>query len=136
MKRIGIILLGVFVWGFLTIPSNAVAHPLHAGVHAQSPFDAPKVKKLPHCILHGHHHVALRFCPHTMRDRNTQTQLKADCDDSPSGTPVQIQWSKTVLYLKPLASVSPDIRNFTFTSSQFLLPFPIPDPLEKPPQHA
>ena len=136
MKRIGIILAGIFVWGVLLIPNAAVAHTAHAGVHAQSPFDAPKVKKSLHCLLKGHHHNAQPFCPHTMRVRSVQTEFKSDCGDHPSGTQVQSSWSKTVLYLKPVAKTPPDIGLFAFTSSQFLLPFPIPDPLEKPPQHA
>jgi hypothetical protein len=134
MKRFGIILLGVFMWGTLLIPSGAVAHTSHAGVHAQSPFDAPKVKKPLHCILKGHKHSALPFCPHTMRDRNTQTQFKSDCGDHPSGAQVQTSWSKMFFLLKPIAKVSPDIRNFSFESTQFLLSSTIPDPLEKPPQ--
>ena len=122
------------MWGTLLIPSGAVAHTSHAGVHAQSPFDAPKVKKSPHCILKGHKHSALPFCPHTMRVRTGQTQFKSDCGDHPLGTQIQTSWTKIVLYFKPLANVSPDIKNFAFESSQFLLSSTIPDPLEKPPQ--
>lgn len=134
MKPFRIILLGIILWGVFTVPANAIAHTSRAGFHAQSPFEAPKVKKSLHCLLHGHHHATLLFCPHTMRDRNTQTQFKADCGDHPSGTQVQTSWSKTVLYLKPIMKVSPDSRAILFTSTQFLLPSLIPDPLDKPPQ--
>ena len=66
MKRYWVILLGAILWGFLMIPSSAVAHAPHTGVHhAESPFDAPKVKKSLHCLLLKHHHTALPFCPHT-----------------------------------------------------------------------
>ena len=136
MNRVWIILLGVFVWGIFMIPSGALAHTSHAGVHAQSPFDAPKVKKSLHCILKGHKHNALPFCPHTMQSRDTQTHFKADCGDHPLGTQIQTSWSKIVLYFKPLADISPDIRSFAFESTQFLLSSTIPDPLERPPQHA
>jgi hypothetical protein len=134
MKRFGIILLGVIVWGVFTVPTSAIAHASHTGIHAESPFDAPKVKKSLHCMLKGHHHNVQPFCPHTIRDRSTQTQFKADCGDHPSGTQVQTSWSKTVLYLKPVGIISPDIRNFAFESSQFRQPSLIPDPLDKPPQ--
>ena len=134
MKRFGIILLGVLIAGFLMIPGSAVAHTSHTGVHAESPFDAPKVKKALHCILKGHKHSAIPFCPHTMRDRNAQTQFKADCGDHPSGAPVQSSWSKTFFLLKPVAKVSPDSINIVFTSAQFLQPSFIPDSLDKPPQ--
>lgn len=134
MKRFGIILLGVLIAGFLMIPGSAVAHTSHTGVHAESPFDAPKAKKSLHCILKGHKHNAIPFCPHTMRDRNAQTQFKSDCGDHPSGTQIQTSWSKTFFLLKPVAKVSPDRKNSVFTSTQFLQPSFIPDSLDKPPQ--
>jgi len=136
MNRLWIILLGVIIGGFLVVPGNSLARTSHTGVHAVSPFDAPKVKKSLHCMLKGHHHSALPFCPHTIRDRSGQTQFKSDCGDHPLGTQIQTSWSKIVLYFKPLANVSPDIRNFAFESSQFLLSSTIPDPLERPPQYA
>ena len=134
MKRFGIILLGVLIAGFLMIPSSAVAHTSHTGIQAESPFDAPKVKKSLHCELKGHKHSAIPFCPHTMRDRNAQTHFKADCGDHPSGAPVQTSWSKMFFLLKPIAKVSPDRKNIVFTSVQFLQPSFIPDSLDKPPQ--
>lgn len=116
------------------IPGSAVAHTSHAGIHAESPFDAPKAKPSLHCMLQGHHHSVLPFCPHTMQDRNAQTQFKADCGDHPSGTPVQTSWSKTFLLLKPITTVSLDHKNIVFTSTQFVQPSFIPDSLDKPPQ--
>ena len=95
MKRYWIILLGAFVAGFLMVPGNAMAHAPHTGVHAKSPFDAPNGKKSLHCELLKHQHTALPFCPHTMRDLNTQPQFKADCGNSPSETSVQINGLKS-----------------------------------------
>jgi len=134
MKCFGIILLGVLIAGFFMIPASAVAHTSLTGVHAESPFDAPKVKKSLHCILKGHKHSAIPFCPHTKQGRSLQTQFKSDCGDHPSGAPVQTSWSKTFLLLKPIAKVSPDRKNIVFTSVQFLRPSFIPDSLDKPPQ--
>ena len=134
MNRIGIILLGVLIAGLCMIPGSAVAHTSHAGIHAESPFDAPKAKPSLHCMLQGHHHSVLPFCPHTMQDRNAQTQFKADCGDHPSGTPVQTSWTKTFLLLKPITTVSLDHKNIVFTSTQFVQPSFIPDSLDKPPQ--
>jgi len=134
MKQFGVILLGALLAGFLMIPSSAVAHTSHTGVHAESPFDAPKAKKSPHCILKGHKHSAVPFCPHTMRVRNAQTQFKADCGDHPSGAQVQTSWSKIFFLLKPIAKVLPDRIYTEFTSTQFLQTSFIPDSLDKPPQ--
>ena len=134
MNRIGIILLGIFVWGAILTPSGALAHPSHANIHAQSPFDAPKEKKSLHCLIKGHQHSALPFCPHTKRVRTGHTELKTDCGDPSSGTLVQTSWSKTFLFLKPVVKVSPDNRYIVFASTQFLLTSLIPDSLDKPPQ--
>jgi hypothetical protein len=134
MKRYRIILLGILVGGFLMIPSNAVAHASHAGAH--SPFDAPKGKKSLHCQLLNHHHAGLPFCPHTMRDLNTQPQFKADCGDSPSGTPVQIQWSKILMLFPSVEKTSSDVKKHFFEPTRFHLPSPFHDRLEKPPQHS
>jgi hypothetical protein len=134
MKRFGVILLGVLIAGFLMIPASAVAHTSLKGVHAESPFDSPKVKKSLHCILKGHKHSAIQFCPHTKQDRSVQIQFKSDCGDHPSGAPVQASWSKTFFLLKPVAKVSPDRKNIVFTSAQFLRPSFTPDSLDKPPQ--
>jgi len=134
MKHFGVILLGALLAGFLMIPGSAVAHTSHTGVHAESPFDAPKAKKSPHCILKGHKHSAVPFCPHTMRVRNAQTQFKADCGDHPSGAQVQTSWSKIFFLLKPIAKVLPDRIYTEFTSTQFLQTSFIPDSLDKPPQ--
>ena len=136
MKRFWVILMGVFVWGFLMIPGIYFAHThtLHTGVHAESPFDAPKGKKSLHCELLRHQNSALPFCPHTRHVRSMEAQFKADCGDHPFGTQVQTSWSKTFLFLKPVVKVSPDNRNIVFASVQFLLTSLIPDSLDKPPQ--
>jgi hypothetical protein len=134
MKRFGIILLGILIAGFFMVPGSAVAHTSHTDIRAESPFDAPKVKKSLHCMLQGHQHSATPFCPHTMRERSAQTQFKADCGDHPSGTPVQTSWSKTFLILKAIAKVSPDRKITVITSTQFLQPSLIQDSLDKPPQ--
>jgi len=141
MKRFLIILLGLFLWGFLIIPGGVLADPSHAEAHAQSPFDAPKAKKSPHCVLHGHQHAGhhqakVPFCPHTMRDRNTQTQFKSDCGDSPSGTPVQIQWSKTLMLSPSIGKTVSAVKKHFLSPKRFRFPAPFPDRLEKPPQHA
>ncbi len=134
MKRIGVILLGICLWGFVVVPSGAVAHTSHMKV--QSPFDAPKTKKSLHCLLLKHQHSALPFCPHSMRARNVQTQIKADCGDSSQGTPVQIQWSKTLMLCPSIGKASSVINEYLFTLQRFRLPSLYPDRLEKPPQHA
>jgi hypothetical protein len=134
MKRIGIILLGVCIWGFVMVPSGAVAHPAH--MSAQSPFNAPKVKQSLHCMLLKHHHSALPFCPHTLHARNVQTQLKADCGDPSQGTPVQIQWSKTLMLCPSLGKASSTTIKYYFTPQRSGLPSLYPDRLERPPQHA
>ncbi len=136
MKRYWIILLGAGLLGFFAIPGNAAAHTSHMGVHAKSPFDAPKVKKSLHCLLLKHHHAALPVCPHTQHGRSMETQFKADCGDSPSGAPVQIQWSK-MLMLFPTGgeAASTETRNFS-APKQFRLLSPFANLLEKPPQHA
>ena len=134
MNRIGIILLGAFVCGVVLTSSGALAHTSHANDHVLSPFDAPKAKKSLHCMLKKHSHRALPFCPHTMRVRTGHTELKTDCGDSSSGTQVQTSWSKTFLFLKPIAKLSHNNREITFTSVQLILSSFILDPLEKPPQ--
>lgn len=134
MKRFAIILLGVFIAGFLVIPGSAVAHTQH--MKAQSPFDAPKVKKSLHCLLLKHHHSALPYCPHTMHGRSAQTQLKSDCGDSSNGTPVQIQWSKTLMLCPSTGKAASIEKKYFFAPLSFRLPSLYPDRLEKPPQHA
>ena len=134
MKRIRIILMGFIAWGVFIVPTSAVAHTSHAGIHAQSPFEASKAKQSPHCALQGHQHSALPYCPHSMQDRNRQTQFKADCGDHHSGTQVQTSWSKTFLILKSIVKVPPGNRNRVTPSAPFLLSSLIPDPLDKPPQ--
>lgn len=136
MKRFGIILLGVFVWGALLIPSGAVAHTSHAGIHAQSPFDAPKAKKSLHCILKGHKHSVLPFCPHTMQSRDTQTQFKSDCGDHPSGAQVQTSWSKILILIPSTGKFSSTAKKYFLTQKKFHLHPSFADRLEKPPQHA
>jgi hypothetical protein len=134
MKQYWIILLGILIAGFLVIPGSAVAHPSHAGAH--SPFDAPKGKKSLHCDLLKHQHTALPFCPHTLRDLNTQLQFKADCGNSPNGASVQIQWSKILMLFPSVEKTSyPGIEQF-FGPTKLRIPSPLPDPPEKPPQHA
>jgi len=137
MKRFWVILMGVFVWGFLMIPgiSFAHTHTLHTGVHAESPFDAPKGKKSLHCELLRHQNSALPFCPHTRHVRSMEAQFKADCGGSPSGTPAQIQWSKTLMFCPSTEKNSSTIKTYSFTPEWFLLPSPYSDQLEKPPQH-
>lgn len=134
MKRIGIILLGICIWGFILVPSGAVAHTAHMKV--QSPFDAPKVKKSLHCLLLKHQHSALPYCPHTIHVRSAQTQLKADCGDSSQGTPVQSQGSKTLMLCPSIGKASSTTQKYVFTPLRFGLPALYPDRLEKPPQHA
>ena len=125
MKRIGIILLGICIWGLVVVPSGAVAHTSHTNV--QSPFDAPKVKQSLHCLLLKHGHSALPFCPHTMHGRDAQTQLKADCGDSSQGTPVQIQWSKTLMLCPSIGKASSVIHKIYFlTPPAVWLAFPLP----------
>lgn len=136
MKGFGIILLGVFVSGILVFPGGALAHPSHMSVHAQSPFDAPKVKKSLHCLLKGHHHKTLPFCPHTLRDRSTKTQLKSDCGDSSRGTLVQIQGSKILMLIPSMGATASADKKYSLTPKRFRLPSPFPDRREKPPQHA
>lgn len=134
MKQYWIILLGILIGGFLIIPGSAVAHPSHAGAH--SPFDTPKGKKSLHCELLKHHHTALPFCPHTMRDLNTPLQFKADCGDSPSGTTVQIQWSKILMLSPSVEKTSSPVKEHFFARTRFYIPSPLPDRLEKPPRHS
>jgi len=136
MNRVGIILGLIVAWGILAIPIGAVAHPSHADLHAQSPFDAPKAEKNLHCQLKGHLHAAQLICPHTQRVRPLQTEFKADCGDSPNGTLVQIQWPKTVFLCPSVGSVSASIEKRSLTSIRVLLPAPHFDPLEKPPRPA
>jgi hypothetical protein len=137
MRRHWIILLGIIAWAILVITSGALAHALHTSqVAAQSPFDAPKVKKSLHCMLHGHHHKMQPFCPHTMRDRNTQTLFKADCGDSHSGTLIKTQWSKLFILLPSTRKTSSPIKKYFSIPKRFRLPSPLPDLIEKPPQHA
>lgn len=137
MKRFWVILMGIIAWGFLVTPSISFAHThtLHMGVHAESPFDAPKDKKSPHCKLLGHHQSALLFCPHTKQVRSMETQFKADCGDSPIGTPLQIQGSKTLMLCPSIEKNSSTDKTYSFTPEWFLLPSPYSDQLEKPPQH-
>ena len=135
MKRYWVIILGAILWGFLMIPSSAVAHASHTG-HAASPFDAPKTKKSLHCLLMKHHHATLPFCPHTRLGRSMEIQLKADCGDSSSGTPVQIQWSKTLMLCPSVQKASSTVRRCFLTPKQFRLPSPFRDLPDKPPQHA
>lgn len=137
MKRFWVILMGVIAWGFLMIPSISFAHThtLHTGVHAESPFDAPQGKKSLHCELLKHQHSALPFCPHTRHVRNTETQFKADCGDSPSGAPVQTQWSKTLMLCPSTEKFSSLVKRNFVSAERFLAPSPFYDRLEKPPQH-
>jgi hypothetical protein len=113
-----------------------MAHAPHAGVHAKSPFDAAKEKKSLHCELLKHHHVTLLFCPHTKRNLNTQLQFKADCGDSPSGAPVQIQWSKILMHYPSVEKTSSPVKEHFFAPTKFRIPSPLPDRLEKPPRLA
>jgi hypothetical protein len=136
MKRFGIILIGIFVWGILVLSQNAVAHTSHAGINAQSPFDAPKVKKSLHCMLKKHSHNAQLFCPHTLRDRSGQTQFKSDCDNHPSGTQIQTSWSKILMISPSIGKASSAVKKYFLTPRRFGFPSPFHDRLEKPPQHA
>ena len=133
MKRSWIILLGAIAWGFLMIPGSALAHP-HSGAH--SPFDAPKAKKSLHCLLLKHQHAALPFCPHTRHARSAEAQFKADCGDSPNGTPAQIQWSKILMLCPSIAEVTSCSNEYFLPRKLLRLPSPYDDFLEKPPQHA
>jgi len=135
MKQYWIILLGVFIAGFLMIPGSALAHT-HTGVHAESPFDASKGKKSLHCKLLGHHYSALIFCPHSQHKRSAEAQLKADCGDSPSGAPAQIQWSKTLMLYPSITKAISTAKRYFPTPKPIRLLSTYPDPLEKPPQHA
>ena len=138
MKRFWVILMGIIAWGFLVTPSISFAHthPSHTGVHAESPFNAPKGKKSLHCKLLGHHHSALLFCPHTRHVRNMETKFKADCGDSPSGASIQIQWSKTLMLCPSTEKISSLVKRNFVAAERFLCPSPCSDRLEKPPQHA
>jgi hypothetical protein len=136
MKRIGIILIGIFVWGILVLSQNAVAHTSHAGIHAQSPFDAPKVKKSLHCMLKKHHSVTQPLCPHTKQGRSAEIQLKADCDNHPSGTQIQTSWSKILMISPSIGKASSAVKKYFLTPRRFGFPSPFHDRLEKPPQHA
>ena len=135
MKQYWIILLGFFLTGFLMIPGNALAHT-HTGVHAESPFDASKGKKLLHCKLLKHRHSDLIFCPHSQHKRSTKPQFKADCDKSPTGAPVQVQWSKTLMLYPSTTKVLSTANRYFPATKPFRLLSIYPDPLEKPPQHA
>ena len=138
MKRFWVILMGIIAWGFLMIPSISFAHThtLDTDVHAESPFDAPKDKKSPHCKLLGHHHSALLFCPHTKQVRSMETQFKADCGDSQNSTLIQFQGSKTLMLCPSIEKNSSLVNRSFVPAERFLLPSPYSDQLEKPPQHA
>ena len=136
MKRHWIILIGAMIWGFLMVPGNAMAHQSHSGVHAQSPFDAPKEKKSLHCLLLRHQHTALPFCPHTKHGKSAKTQLKTDCGNSPSGIPIQVQWTKTLVLCPSVEKTAPALNIYSAIPKQLQLPSLLPDLLEKPPQHA
>lgn len=135
MNRFGIIFLGVFVWALLALPGGAWAHSTHASVQAQSPFDSAKAKKPVHCVLKGHHHAGQPYCPHTAQVRDVKRQYKADCGDSPSGTRVHAPDSKSFLLFPSVGRASSTIKKYILPRRQVFPISPIPDPLERPPQH-
>lgn len=138
MKRFGVILMGIIAWGFLVTPTISLAqtHSLHTGVHAKSPFDAPKAKKSLHCELLKHQHSAKPFCPHTKHIRNMETQLKSDCGDSHNSALIQIQWSKTLMHCPAVENNSSPDKTSVFIPERLFVPSSYTEQPDKPPKHA
>jgi len=136
MKRIGIIFLGALAFGIVGMPGSLLAHATHAGEHAASPFDAAKGKKSPHCLLQGHHHKTLPYCPHTQRIRTGQPEFKADCNNPLNGTPVHIQWTKILVLSASVENDFLSLKQYCSAPRPNLLPSSLPVLPDKPPQLA